>query len=115
MLSYTYKSIVSPFVAITFGAVSLSGILLLFHHKIPAVHEIHQWGGLIFLTVGIVHLILNWRTFATYFKDSRVVWCSLAGALAMALMIAIFPNAKDGDHTYEKGQGGTYYHQERHR
>ena len=115
MLNSTHKTIISPFAGVTFAAVALTGILLLFHQKLPAVHEIHRWGGLLFVAAGVVHLILNWRPFIAYFKDTRAMWGSLAGALTIALMIALFPHGKEDSDDYGKhDREGQYYPENRH-
>jgi hypothetical protein len=41
----TLKTWLSPFVASLFAAVSLTGILMLFHLQVPGTHPIHKWGG----------------------------------------------------------------------
>jgi hypothetical protein len=116
MLNSTHRPIISPFIGITFAAVSLTGILLLFHQKLPAVHEVHQWAGLLFVVGGIAHLILNWRPFAAYFKDTRALWGSLACVLTVALMVAFFPNKRDNDqfHSHDRGRGYQQYEQQNH-
>lgn len=92
MVSNSQKSWLSPFVAVTCFAVALTGILLLFHLKFPGVYPIHKWGGLIFIIGGLIHLLLNWRLFVSYFKKSKAVWGAVIGALAMLLIAVAVPS-----------------------
>lgn len=108
----THKSWISPLLAVTFIAVSLTGILMLFHIRLPGMHPIHKWGGLLFVAAGVVHLLLNWKVFASYFKNSRSVWAASLSVAALIFIVMASPardNKKNinsseyGSHSYESG------------
>ncbi|WPC72845.1 DUF4405 domain-containing protein [Vibrio porteresiae] len=58
----------SPFLLVCYLSTSITGILMLLHVGFPAIHPIHEWGGVAFVIGGLLHLILNWRALTTYFK-----------------------------------------------
>lgn len=91
MVKSTHKSWISPLLAVTFIAVSLTGILMLFHIRFPGMHPIHKWGGLLFVAAGVVHLLLNWKVFASYFKSSRGVWAASLSIAALILSVMVTP------------------------
>ncbi|MGD9209483.1 MAG: DUF4405 domain-containing protein [Desulfobacteraceae bacterium] len=99
MNSYFQKSWFSPFIAITYLAVSITGLLIWFHLKLPGVYPIHKWGGVIFIVGGIIHLLLNWRMFASYFKKSKAIWGVLFAVLTLVVItLAVPPSDHGGRH-----------------
>ncbi len=105
MFNSAQKPWISPFVATTYAAVAVSGILMLFHIKFPGVLRIHQWGGFIFIIGGTIHMLLNWRILCSYFKNTKAVYGVLAGILTVVLLASLTPHGKyGGRHGYGKGQ-----------
>ncbi|MFT5699651.1 MAG: hypothetical protein ACI8ZB_002512 [Desulforhopalus sp.] len=105
MLNSTHKPCISPFVAVTYAAVAVSGILMLFHIKLQGVHTIHQWAGILFLIGGATHIFLNSRVLLSYFKKTKAVYGTLAGVLTIVLLVSLFPFKGDGQrHGNGKGQ-----------
>lgn len=92
------KSWASPFIAVTFVAVSITGILMMFHLKLPGVYPIHQWGGCLFILAGAFHLLLNWREFVSYFRNNLAISSTLIGILALILIAVFLPS-----HEHENG------------
>lgn len=78
---------ISPVTTATYIVVSVSGLFLIFHIRIGGnMMAMHEWMGYLFIAIGVLHLALNWRAFASYFRARRatiaVVACLLAsGAL----------------------------------
>jgi len=103
----TQKSWISPFVAVTFVAVAVTGILLLFHLKLPSVFSIHKWGGLVLVVGGTIHLLLNWQTFISYFRRSSAVWGAVLGILILILITLVVPS-KDRGNGYHGNTGNSY-------
>jgi len=98
MSTQVQKAWLSPFVAITYLAVSVTGIMLLLHMKYPGVYPIHQWGGILFMAAGIIHLVMNWRVLASYCKRIPGVVGLVAGAVMMlAIAIAVPSDNGHGD------------------
>lgn len=104
MLKAAHKQWLTPFLGVTFFAVSFTGVVLLFHHKAVGMNQIHQWGGILFILGGILHLLLNWRGFQSYFRNSRAVMGVCAGVVTIALLVMFFPLA--GDHGKNRGHSG---------
>lgn len=114
MKNNKHKIWLSPFVAVTFIAVAFSGILLLFHLKFAGMHQIHEWGGLLFLFAGGLHLILNWRVLRSYLVKPSALWGALAGVVTI-VFAALFPFADHGRNFHNEGRlSGHGYAHERH-
>jgi len=111
MLQSANKQWISPFLAVTFLAVSITGIIMLFHQKIPGINPIHQWGGVLFVIGGIMHLLLNWRPLKAYFNNQKALVGACAGVLSIVLLVALFPHTHDHDQDRHRGwdKGGRGY------
>jgi hypothetical protein len=105
MFNSRQKLWVSPFVAVTYVTVAVSGFLMLFHITFTGVQHIHQWGGFLFLIGGTIHMLINWRTLSSYFRSTKAVYGVLAGVLTIVLFISLAPHEKDnGRHGHGKSQ-----------
>jgi hypothetical protein len=80
--STNYRSWVSPITAGCFIALGISGLMMMFHMRIPGVHGLHEWMGILFCIVGILHLAINWRTLVSYLRTRK-------GAVAAAAIIIL--------------------------
>lgn len=96
MQNIANKSLISPFVAVTYAAVAITGILMLFHLKMGGIYTIHQWGGIIFVLGTTIHILLNWRVLTLYFKSGKAKAGALAGVLAMVFILLVVPAKEDG-------------------
>lgn len=86
MISSTeHRTMLSPLVLTTFLVVGISGILLAFHVKTGGVKALHEWIGYAFMAAGILHLAVNWRTFASYVRQRASLMAITAG-----LVISLF-------------------------
>ena len=111
MSNQIQKAWLSPCVAVTFFAVSLTGLLMLFHLKFPGEYAIHQWGGLVFIIAGSFHLLLNWSCFTSYFRKSKAIWATVLGVAAMVVIALTVPH----DNGYHgEGNSNTGYQQPAH-
>jgi len=80
---------ISPVTTATFIVVSISGLFLIFHIRVGNMMAMHEWMGYLFIAIGVVHLVLNWRPFVSYFRGRAatiaVAACLLAsGALLLS-------------------------------
>ncbi len=91
MQRFTNKSVISPFIAVTYFTVAITGILMLFHFKLPGIHSVHQLGGVVFIFGSIIHLLLNWRIFASYFNNGKAIFGVLAGVLTLLFILVVSP------------------------
>lgn len=83
------RSWVSPVVATSYAAVSITGLMMFFHVRGPSINFLHEWGGLIFVVAGIIHLLINWKAFLSCIRKplglSAVIACAL---ICLALILA---------------------------
>lgn len=94
-----YKTWLTPFVTVTFAAIAITGILMLFHIEVPGLRAIHEWGGIIVFIAVIAHLVLNWNIFTGYLRDKSALFGIVAGVAMMLLVLAVAPRHKDhGEH-----------------
>ncbi|MFT3783853.1 MAG: DUF4405 domain-containing protein [Nibricoccus sp.] len=82
------KPSLSPFVAVAFLVISLTGALLFFHIKNGVVMVLHEWFGWAFIVAGLVHILLNLKPLLSYSKF-RSGWVSLWLALMLTVALAI--------------------------
>jgi len=83
--STQHRTMLSPLVLTTFLVVGISGVLLAFHVKTGGVKALHEWIGYAFMAAGILHLAVNWRTFASYVRQRASLMAITAG-----LVISLF-------------------------
>jgi len=81
---------ISPVATATFVVVSLTGFMLDFHLRYGNVRRVHGWIGYTFITVGIVHLVLNWKPFVSYFRQRLA---PIAVALSLASTVVLWLSA----------------------
>lgn len=75
----------SPFIAIAFTIVVLTGLLMFFHIGHGYLKNVHEWIGLLFGVAAALHLLLNWRLFTSYFKQRRAL-VSMASVVLLATL-----------------------------
>ncbi|MDB1124274.1 DUF4405 domain-containing protein [Vibrio algarum] len=96
----TDKSWLSPFLAVTYLAVSVTGVCLLFHIDFYGIRPIHDWGGLAFVIAGVLHSIVNWRKFTSYFTRSierqKAIWGAGVATALVAVLLVSMGSGKDG-------------------
>jgi len=97
MSQTTQKLWLSPFLAITFGVVGITGIFMLFHLKLPGAYAVHQWGGALLLVAGMIHLFFHWKVFLSYFRQNRAVYGALAGLMLMVFIAVVVPTGHHDD------------------
>lgn len=75
------RSWVSPVVAVSYAAVSITGLMMFFHLRGPSINFLHEWGGIVFVAAGLIHLFINWRAFLSCIRKpfgiAAVIVCSL--------------------------------------
>lgn len=108
------RSIVSPFVAVTYALVAFTGLLMLFHLTLPGMHSLHQWAGILFVIGSVIHLVLNWKAFKSYFKNRKALIGALAGVLAVIFILLAFPSRWEGEGYHERSRSisshGAFHH-----
>lgn len=109
MLNAGHKPLVSPFVAVTYAVVAITGLLMIFHVKVQALHQVHQLGGVLFIAGGGIHLLLNRKILLSYYNRSKAILGTLAGVLIIVLLVAMFPHKEDGERYHNRGKGKGFY------
>ena len=73
---------ISPVTAITYIIVSISGLCLVFNLHPGNMRAVHEWIGYIFIAIGLLHFVLNFKPFLYYFPSRlatiSVVVCLIA-------------------------------------
>jgi hypothetical protein len=110
---FQWRALISVLVTISFLILVLSGVMLFVsppgrianwtNWTLLGLRK-HDWGGLhiwfgtVFLTVAVVHLILNWRPLVTYFKSkaTRQVGFRWEWVIALVLCGAIYAGIRAG-------------------
>jgi hypothetical protein len=82
------KPALSPFVAIAFLVISVTGVLLYFHVKNGPIIVLHEWFGWAFVVAGILHVLLNIKPLFAYLKLRSGLW-SLAAALILTVILTM--------------------------
>lgn len=63
------RKIVTPYLTFLFIVVALSGILMLFHIFDDHTKIVHELLGTVFVIFSIFHVILNWKSLKSHFKN----------------------------------------------
>lgn len=92
---------VSPLTAISFSIVAITGVLMLFHTRIPGMRGLHEWMGVVMVAAGLVHLLLNWKPLVSYFRHRAAV---TATVVCLLLGVAIVVIAAIHDSGHREGQ-----------
>jgi len=105
--SVSVRQWLSPLVAVLFASIAATGVLMWLEVRAPGVKQLHEVGGLVFVAVGIAHVVSNWNALTTYFRKPKA-WVTLAaGVLACAaLLVAGLAGGGDGGHEDGRGQRG---------
>ncbi len=86
---------VTALTALTFVAVAVSGVLMVFHVGVPFIKDLHELMGIAFALVGIMHLIMNRKNLTAYFRNRSAVIALLAGILFCAALL-LFGSKESG-------------------
>ncbi len=92
----------SPFVAVGFAVIAVTGVLLFFHVKNGSIMVLHEWFGWAFIVTGVVHLVLNWRPLLGYLRQRSGVLSLAVGLVLTILLAAAGLHHVEGEH----GRGG---------
>jgi len=98
------RSWVTPLAAVSFTVVAVTGLLMLFHVRIPGIKGAHEWMGVVFALAGLLHLILNWRPLLTCIK-CRAAVAALAACVLLVLLAWSFPH-DEGHRRGRRSRGG---------
>lgn len=74
---------------LTFLAIGVTGILMFFHLRLPGTTQLHEFGGLLFVVVGVWHLKLNWRMIVGYCSRRSGKIALVVGTLVLGAFLAL--------------------------
>jgi len=105
MRSFLKGTWISPFIAVSFCIISMTGILMLLHVRNGALSVLHEWMGVIFVVAGFLHLILNWSAFLSCFKNKQSVITVVVVLLVSSILFfgGIFGDKGYSDFSGRKG------------
>jgi hypothetical protein len=98
------RSWVSPVTVFSFLVLATTGLLMLFHLRLPGVKGVHEWMGVVFAAAGLLHILLNCRPLLACLRRG-----SAAVALGVALALCVAALVVPGDH----GRPGSDRHPDR--
>lgn len=98
-----HKTWISPFVAVAFAVIAVTGLLLFFHVKNGPIMALHEWFGWLFVIAGAVHLLLNLRPLLAYLKQPAAL-ISLGVGLALVAFLWFGGAAHEQEH-HRRGYG----------
>ncbi|PSH03675.1 MAG: hypothetical protein CXZ00_10850 [Acidobacteria bacterium] len=84
-----HRKWVSPVTAVTFVALTISGLLMLFHIRIPGMRNLHEWTGVVFAFAGIFHLALNWRMLVNHLSTKTGIIAAVSVCVLCVALLAM--------------------------
>jgi hypothetical protein len=79
----------SPLTGVAFLAIGITGILMLFHVRLPGMTLLHELGGLLFVVVAALHLKVNWRPLLSCCRQRRGRIALWAGTAITAILLVL--------------------------
>jgi hypothetical protein len=77
---------ISPVTSISFAVVAVTGIFLALHIKNGSIKMLHEWLGYLFVLIGLLHLIINGKTFIAHFQKPAARIAATACVILVAVM-----------------------------
>jgi hypothetical protein len=98
------RTFLSPFVAVAFAALAVTGVLMSFDVENRAVTGLHQCSGWAFVVAGALHVIVNGRSLIAHLRQ-RAGAISVACALVLVAGILTVGALDEGsEHHGEHGE-----------
>ena len=98
---------ISPFVAVSFIVLAITGILMLLHVKGGGIASLHEWIGVFFVITGVLHLILNWSALLSCFRSKQSAVAVIAVLVISSLFLFGGIFGDEGRHGFPE-QGGHF-------
>lgn len=77
---------ISPVTSVSFIVVAVTGIFLAFHIKNGSIKMLHEWLGYVFVLIGLVHIMINWKTFIAHFQKPAARIATASCIVLVAVM-----------------------------
>ena len=78
------RAYATPLTIGTFLIMGATGILMFFHTNTTLNKVVHEYVGLVMVAAVLLHVVLNWRAFQTYFKRPVALTLMTASAVMLA-------------------------------
>ena len=83
------RSCLSPATALCFIIVALTGVLMFFHVRLPAIRFLHELLSLVLVVVGTWHLVLNFRCLLKHLATRAARITLGVGLLVCTLLVVL--------------------------
>ncbi len=103
-MSASKRSWVSPITAVSFLAVGVSGLMMLFDVG-GFVRHMHETVGVLFCIVGVIHVVLNWRVLLNYFRSRRALVLATVVLVLCSLLLVAGPDQDERGPDAPQGRG----------
>lgn len=94
MSTSTLRKYATPLTIGSFILMAVTGTLMFFHLNTTFNKVAHEYLGIVMIAAVVLHLVLNWRAFTTYFK--RPLAIGIMGIFILALGLSFIPSSQKG-------------------
>lgn len=94
--TFLERTWISPLAGVAFAVMAVTGALIFFNIKNGPLMVLHEWFGWVFIIAGMLHLLLNWRSFASYFTQRKAQGTFLVVTGLIVCLIFIGANKHGG-------------------
>jgi uncharacterized membrane protein SirB2 len=79
------RKVITPIIGALSLVIGISGVMLFFHFGEGLVKGVHEWLGMAFALVMMIHLALNWKAFKQHFRKPAA-WAGTAVVTAISVV-----------------------------
>ncbi len=99
------RNYATPLSLVTFLAAGVSGVMLFFDIGSHELSSLHEWLGIVFVVVLVLHLVRNWRGVLAMLSAARIKTIVTGLGVVAVVLIALYGFGGDGGRG--QGFGGT--------
>jgi hypothetical protein len=102
----------SPLAGLSFSVIGVTGSLMFLHVRFPGMTLLHEFGGLLFVIVAVLHLRLNWRPLLSCCRQrkGRIAICVGTAIMALFLLLGVGHEAGHRGHGWGPGAHTEAFH-----
>ena len=90
------RRFITPIMATLALVISASGVLMFFHLGEGVVKSAHEWLGIVFVLVMLVHMLSNWKALGQHFRQGVARSGAAAVLLATGLLLGAGVSSEPG-------------------
>lgn len=109
------RNYITPLSLVSFAAVAVTGLMMVFGIRNHQLGELHEWFGIAFAVIAVLHLIRNAAGFsAMIVKTHSLIVIGVLGVVAMLLVGSALtapgggPHGPRGPHRHDRDFGGPH-------